>query len=408
MRQPAFAGSGRVAPWTRWWLPTVAGGIGIATAAGAAWVTLGHILVANPVSALAVGRSSSTILANRSIELLLQRRVDQVRIAEALANRALRKEPSNPRAAVAAALVADLEGRAAARNALLTYEESLSRREFLAELGLIETQVAAGNVAAALVHYNHALTTSKQAGSVLFPILASAAAEPNVAQALAGVLAQRPPWWRQFVEQLNSTGQAPAQMRRIVGALRLDAGDPMERQLLSGTLNRMVELGGYRDSAALYASAMAGRATKGSADFTNAHAVFPFDWMVVEGADVGGYMETGPTGEALLGLRANDGASGVAARRLVLLPAGRYVLQVHYGGVTDNPLARPSVALRCVKSQQALQAFYLPPAAVTGAIARFSGVITGDCAAQWIEIGVIGSASQPHPGWIMSVTASSD
>lgn len=113
--------------------------------------------------------------------------------ADQHAREALREDPTAVIAVQTLATDAVARGDIIAARRLFAYSERLSRRELPTQTWAVQDAVSRGDIRAALRHYDIALRTSGYASALMFPVLASAIAEPEVRSELIRTLAARPP-----------------------------------------------------------------------------------------------------------------------------------------------------------------------------------------------------------------------
>lgn len=327
--------------------------------------------------------------------------------AEALAERALRREPVNVVAARTLGIVAVMRRQEASAERALNYAEALSKRDLPTQLILIEREVARNDIAGALRHYDRALTTSRRSAELLFPVLLRASADPHIARPLAALLAERPTWWLAFTERLVAEGRSPQSLGMILAALRLDINHEGERPLLSSGLMRLANIGGHRQAFALYRRAMPAQARVATlvrnGDFQSADGLQPFDWSFIESAEISGYrqLRDGRSGDYSLFVTTSSGLSGEVARQLLLLPSGRYRLTFNAGQLPADIISRPQLRVLCAdETEMELGAARADPATRGRGIADFT-VSAARCPAQWLSVRA-GSDEQNSP-WVDSV-----
>jgi tetratricopeptide (TPR) repeat protein len=365
---------------------------------GLAWLSL-MISIDNtigrraPEIAAQWGAGSATVAAMRA-EQLAQPGATQQQIAEAhlLGQQALSREPINLPAVRTLAQAAALRNDLAGAERLFTYAESLSRRDLVTQLWQIEAKVRANDVQGALRHYDRALRTSFRARPLLFPVLASAASDPNVARPLGRLLAARPGWALDFLAVVANDQQAsPTALATLLNEARLRASVPAERAPLATALARLTASGRYREAYALYQQAIG--ASSIDYGFNRDPLLPPFDWSLADEADLTATIEPRGQGKALA-LQASDGSAGEFARRLLILAPGTYRIGFNASGAGTDPLARAAVSLQCVKGDSLT---HLPVTTAARSQSVFT-VPTSNCPAQWLVIAApngMGSAGQP-------------
>ena len=93
-----------------------------------------------------------------------------------------------------------LSGNSGRARRLFALSDRLSRRSLPTRLWLIQDAVDRGNVAGALRNFDIALRTTTDAQPILFPVLAKAAADQTLTNALARALDRPSDWRLMFVE----------------------------------------------------------------------------------------------------------------------------------------------------------------------------------------------------------------
>ena len=339
----------------------------------------------NPASADANVRAADLLLQNGQIS-----RVDK-NVAR-LAGRSLDRQPVNPGAARLLGIVAAQEGNLPRATHMIQYAETMSRRDLPTQLWLIESSVTRGDVKTALLHYDRALKTNNSSYTLLMPILVKAANDDDVSQSLAVILAQRPQWWRPFLERYAADGTSSQALYAFSRALHLDFAPSPDPGMLQAIEKRLVELFSYDKAAALYAHAHGltslDTSTIRNGDFERPGSADPFDWNLVDEENLAGVRQTSPVrggGNALF-LSATNGRGGDLAVQLTMMPPGAYEISAKVGGVEGDPLAFPRLIVRCAKDARELLQVAFPPAPDTGRMWRARLTIPTGCNAQRIVL----------------------
>ena len=381
----------------------------VVAAAGLGWLTLGvtsaAILGRTRPSLVAWWPLDATAHATRAARVLesgprLAPRAIAAAIADARA--ALLREPVNAVAARTLALLVAMQGKEAQANRLMRYAESLSRRDTITQLWMIESDVRRNNVPGALRHYDRALRTSANARELLFPILVQAAASEGVTQPLATLVATRPGWWQAFVARLLTEGRSAAAIEAVIVALRLDPGVADERSLLASAIHRLVEIGDYRRALDLYrrtGSPADGLVRNG--DFERENRFGPLDWVLGDGGGAGGIIQPRAAGgdPALLMVVEAGSAGGTVARQLLILPSGSYRFSAVAGRISGAPTEAPRITISCVRSNASLLDLRLPAAAGGGQAVARDFTVGGACPAQWLIVAASHPTGENGP-WI--------
>jgi hypothetical protein len=108
--------------------------------------------------------------------------------AAKLADLALRQDPTAVDALSVLGLQAQLRRDLSRAQNLFGYSLALSRRDLRARIWAIEEAVQRGDINGALMNYDIALRTSRDAVDTLFPVLSSALKEPKIRASLIRVM----------------------------------------------------------------------------------------------------------------------------------------------------------------------------------------------------------------------------
>lgn len=159
--------------------------------------------------------------------------------------RSLIAQAINPKALRQLAFSADESGDQTRAQALIAQSVNTSRRDFGAQLWLIEDGVMKGDIARTLSRYDTALRANSESAAVLYPILSAALSEEAVQVSFASYIKDRPPWLVSFLSFAVVEGSSPrAVADSILQAQGMPDGDgfyPINRQLIE----RLVAAGDY-------------------------------------------------------------------------------------------------------------------------------------------------------------------
>ena len=344
----------------------------------------------NPGSADANVRMADTLLQDPDTAAVLPAVADH-------AARSLRRQPLNPGGARLLAIAAASGGNIARAGALARYAEVMSRRDLPTQLWLIEAAVQRGDIATALVHYDRAMKTSAQGRAVLFPILTQAASDPAIWRPLAGVLARRPQWWRDFTEQLVPRSSSPDALYAIARRTGIERPGTADPALLQAIEKRLVDLGAYSVAADLWNRAHglppASPALLRNGGFEQPGGWDPFEWNLQDTPDLAAVRQPGvrPTGGSALFITAANGRGGDVAAQLVILSPGRYVMTATTGDVRGDPLAFPRFVVRCANGPRDLLNAPFPASPEAGRAWRAGFTVPAGCPAQ--RVGIRGTSS---------------
>lgn len=316
----------------------------------------------------------------------------------ALARASIADEPINPRAVRLLGYAADAGGDAAAARKLVSLAADLSRRDLWAQLWLIEDAVRKGDVNAALDHYDVALRVEPESGQLLFPVLTNALSDPALQTALARRIRANPPWLANFMSyavtnQTDWPGLANA--IQLAGGLQQTADFlPFETRLL----DQLVTSGNWDSARRFYLSLPGARARSladgGFSAETTAARFMPITWQAIGAPAYGASFQTTeqPGDPYVLRVYANAGERGVAARRLLFLPPGRYAIRERIQIVNPGTEAEHYWSVNCAADKGKWRRIYSGSDADEKRPAQFT--VPTQCPAQLIEFNVAGGTDQ--------------
>ena len=316
-------------------------------------VTLGVVLGSQrPDLVLAIWPWSAPAKAAMANRIVLDPGVgaDDLDRGLAFAREALAREPVNVVAARSIGLYYARKRQAARAMAWFNYSERLSRRDLPVQIWLIQQSVEAGNVQAALVHYDRALRSSVEAEATLLPVLRVAANDPAIAVALGRTLAKRPFWRMPFLrDTLAGMTNTNAVIALTIEA-RLTPKDLLDKTIVETALGRMVMLGKASAAKRLsqrYHAAAAGGNLVMDGDFADPSALQPFAWGLSGEDDLSAEEDTDADGRPFLTVHSANGHGGIVANQLLLLAPGAYVVTGAVAGTASSSGAGPAIVATC-------------------------------------------------------------
>lgn len=294
----------------------------------------------------------------------------QRRAADALARSALRQDATAVPAVVVLGLGADLDGDASRVGALFAYSERLSRRDVRTQIWAIENAVARNDIPGALRHYDIALRTSRSAMDLLFPVLAAASAEPQIASSLTRTLVAKPAWGASFVEYVAGSGPGARATARLLRGLH-SAGLLISEHAQAVTISRLISHDALDDAWTYYASVrpVAQRRQLRDPGFA-VDRVEPslFDWVPVNDGGITSSVQRSETG-GLFEFTAPGSVGGTVLQQAQMLPVGEYDLIGHSVGVDQPEGSRPYWVLTCRDGRELGRVVVTDSASANGAFA---------------------------------------
>jgi hypothetical protein len=269
--------------------------------------------------------------------------------AGAHAAAALRRQPVDPVAIRLLGASRDVEGRGADALRLMLGAQSLSRRDLLTQLWLIQHFSQTDDVARVLRHYEIALTGSKDSLPILFPVLVAAANDRELVRPMSELLQRsRVRSWRgPLLNELIAKGSVAPNVAALSFAV-LDPSWAEDQPLYRALVTRMIEFEAFDLAFEAYRRATrdggAPVATLRDPRFRVANRMPPFDWELVQDVD----RSASPIANRSGGLQisASGSANGVLARQLVRLSPGNYRLSFDLA-LDGPPIPGLMIIIRC-------------------------------------------------------------
>ena len=353
------------------------------------------VMTTDPASAHRLAAGDGRITAALAAQRLIDdqsagSRPETIRLAKL----ALRQDATAIRALVALGLAAQLRDEATQARDLFAYAEQLSRRDLQVQLWAIEDAVARDDVADALRHYDIALRAAKGAPDLLFPVLATAIADPRVRPQVVRTLAARPLWAASFIEYVAANAPEPTAAAQLLAAIGAD-GQPISGIAQSLLVERLVSRGMLTEAWRYYASFRVGvaRDQGRDADFS-ADLDHPtmFDWQSVAANGLVASIQRG-----FVDFAAPAATSGPLIQQIEMLPPGIYRVDGRTSEIAQSPDALPYWQLLC-RAGRELGRVTIPSS--IEADGRFTGqfVVPADCPVQTLTLmasasGAIGGLS---------------
>lgn len=314
--------------------------------------------------------------------------------AERQARHVLARTPIEGRAYRVLAQVA--ERRKQPEQALALYRIAVARgpRDVQARAWLAQHALDQGDYPGLLHHVDRVLSLSPGAGERLYPVLASLAADPAFAEALAQALRARPIWRNGMLGTLQAD-RDPAVADRVLSALQRNGG--LSTSEFDGWIEALIRQGRWGEAQARWAGPLiaAGRPLPllFNGDFASPPTGVGFDWRLPRTVGVLVEFEsTGSGGNALRARFLGRRIAGDIASHAMLLPPGNY--RLHWRQRAEGITADPGLEWRiaCAPSASIL-ARSLPMRGDVPWQSRQLAfqVPTADCGGQWLQLGNAGA-----------------
>lgn len=315
------------------------------------------------------------------------------------ARRAVQEQSLHPAALRLLGYSADLQGKSAKAKSQVNLAARLSRRDFGAQLWLIEAAVQDGDNAKALVHYDLALRTTIASRPILFPTLTDALADAEIRAALLPYLRKKPNWMPAFLYDSIAATENPEH----VMALLLSAGKFSYRDGFANVpdalLNRLASKFRFAEFEKYYLSLPnTNRSTLTSADFgskTIGLQFAPAGWQIADADGVGGDFAPIGAGRFRLDAYASSGERGTVMRKFMFLKPGRYRLVARQSAPDTAPDARAEWIVQCLADEKATPVGSESLAVTSGkSVAEVRFDISPECRAQAIVLQAQGGSEQ--------------
>lgn len=270
--------------------------------------------------------------------------------ADVLAKRALRQDPTAVSAVATLGINADVRGDKAGARQYFAYAQKLSRRDMRTQLFMIEDAVQRNDIPGALHQYDMTLRVFPTLGDMLYPVLASASADPEIRRELVRKLAAKPMWSDSFIGFVAGKGPDPKSTAALFIDLRR-AGVVIPETARAAAVNALLTAGQIDAAWSYYATIRSGADRRRSRDLrfaTMLETPPQFDWTPI---NEGSGLTTGIQG-GIFDFTAPASAGGRMLQQLQLLPPGSYRLNGHSIGIEQATGALPYWTLRCQNGRE--------------------------------------------------------
>lgn len=374
---------------SREWAICIAMSLVIAcTGYGGVSASLANVTVrADPALAHALAPWNGAVTAAYAQEKFLrQSGSDSQSAAGRLAALALLQDATTVEALTVLGFQARLQGDVLRSDAVFSYSSQLSRRELRPQIWAIEEAINRGDIAAALQHFDIALRTSQGAQELLFPVLASALAEPKIRSLMLPLLAKNPLWNKAFFNFLATSGIEPrgaAQLFLEGKRIGLTVDGETRAQLVDALFGQAH----FNDAWKYYETLRPGvdRLRARDPDFNYASdSPTVFDWTTANEPGLSVAILASPEG-GLVEFAAAPSAGGIVLQQSQVLPPGTYRLQGRSNGIEQPERSRPYLSLNCQDGRE-LGRVPLPNSSEEGGSFTASLTVPQGCPAQTLSM----------------------
>lgn len=272
---------------------------------------------------------------------------DRRSLAAKLAHQGLSQDPTAVEALDVLALQAQLRGNTASARSIFNHSLALSRRELQPHIWAIEEAVSRGDIATALQEYDVALRTSRQARAILFPVLASAIAEPKIRTALVECLKKESAWRDRFIRYVGA-GKIDAKAAMLFYLEGGKAGLPIGSSDRVSIVNALYKQGDYSHAWQYYRTFRPAVMTHSRDANFSAKIQFRtvFDWRPYNRGGLSSSIQQGRD-SGMLEFAAAPSVGGVVLEQHQVFPSGTYSFESNMEEIDQRPESQPYWLLKC-------------------------------------------------------------
>lgn len=303
----------------------------------------------------------------------------------AIAREALSLDPTVVDALAVLGLQAQLRGDTEKARDVFAHSLALSRRELRPQLWAIEEAVSRGDVVGALRQYDIALRTSRRAPDILFPVLASAIAEPKVRAALISMMRTDPVWSTRFIAYVGR-----GQIDPIAAVAFFQEGQavgiPIDDANRTSLVNALFSQERTEEAWDYYSSFRRVEKDRSRDPDFSASIQKPavFDWTPRSSSGMSASLQPARDG-GVVEFSAAPSAGGIVLEQRQALSSGDYVFDGLIEGVEQPERSRPYWVLKCSSGRELGR---IPIPNSNGARANVVGRFTvpSDCVTQTLSL----------------------
>ncbi|MGX7893864.1 hypothetical protein [Tsuneonella sp. HG222] len=277
---------------------------------------------------------------------------------------------------------ANARGDQKAAGAIMRASDSLSRRNLLTRLWLIEDAAKREQLPEMLQHIDVALRVSATAQNQMFPFLARALAEPGLVPDFVRILRREPPWTEAFLYTAATSGFGTKNLAKIYLALGKDyeyQGQELSALLMEQLVAQKAYAEAFEFERGLTGTRSIGTEVTDPA-FAKHEGLEPLTWLLTSTADFDAARSTDSFGNTGLDLLSSGSGAGVVARQLLALRPGRYRFSNSVTSDYGEVKLELEWRLRCAADDAVLGRF------VVLEDKSESWTVPSSCGFQWLEL----------------------
>lgn len=269
----------------------------------------------------------------------------------------------------------------------------LTRRDYVANLWLIEDAVKRGRMDQAMTDVDASLRTSRRGQALLFPILSKAIAEPEMKPQFVRLFRPAPDWLPSFLSYYIGTKQKAVPLAQVILSVRKDL--PPSFGQLDRTLISMMVVQHDFDAARAYERQIAGAGRKAGTAIVH-HGRFqeegpypPIDWHLIRESAYGSDIAKDAKGNRLV-VVSDEERPNLVARQLIQLTPGSYRFATRGRLVTSNDDASAVWQVACAEQDKSGVFASIKYARGVAADPVDFSVPNGGCRNYWVGLIVAG------------------
>jgi hypothetical protein len=287
-------------------------------------------------------------------------------------------------------------GQSGFANAVIASADTVSRRDAISQLWMIEQKSGTGDVKGAVAHYNALLSVHPAMQATFLPVLVSAVAYPEVSAAIRPYLSPDTSWSAPFLDmasQRAEVGQYLDLVEPIASRLRGDGYAVSNARIIY----RMLQSGLTGDTWKLFSAV----APNVDADAFRAFAPssanldqkwLPLSWTLGQSGDISASVD----GDGIIDVTVAPTARGlIASRDVAVMPSSTYVLGHRSIYEPGSPRASLRWSVYCsVQNGPQLIVDRFVPATATSKLVQLSVEVPKNCNLVRVELSALGSEGQ--------------